>query len=849
MEKQQDALSHETAFEYDSTGSLTRKIDSLGRVTSYEKDKLGRTIASVEPSGSITRYEYNAMNQLQRVVNADGNATDYTYNATGLKLSETDPQGNITSYSYDALGRLTDVTDALGAITTYRYDGTDNVIEKSRRDSSGSSAQITTYTYDANGNRLSMTNPIGEITSYAYNELDSLVQLTDADGYVTRYSYDEMGRQIEVDYNGKFSEKFEYNTKGQLIESINQNGKSSFTYDLAGHLRTSTDTEGRKMLFSWTPSGLIQSIAYPSGEIVHYEYDAADQLTKVIGPKNSETEYSYNVNGRMKEKQTAEGIKAVYRYTALNQLESLSEYLPNGELIRSVGYRYDASGNMIAQDELNRGMERNRQYKYDQLNQLIEIKDQGKSRSYSYDDFGNRVILAEAGALPVYYEYNNANELLKKTQGNQSTKYNYDKRGNMIEEKNNDAITAVYTYDEANRLSKMEADGETTRYFYNVDGHRTKKIKGTEVIDYVLDPLDPYGNVMETYKNGAKADTLFYGNDRIGVLNGQGDFYQYGLDHLGSTVELRKNDGGKVESYQYDEFGDWLTPPSETAATEIQLAYTGHEYDRESGLHYAKARYLNTNLGRFVSEDTYEGNPAHPQSLNYYTYVENNPINYADPSGEIPIGLACLIPPVSVACAATAAAIVEGGLFILGAVGALALNDVMTAAPKEVPQTKPKTVEKPKLEVIPGGKSNTNKTEEKKTTPVPPPAPKPDQEKNKNDKKRVVLFHYTDGNGYTGILQSGVIWSTLKNNRPRDARLGQGQYFTDIAPFTMSLPDLSYELYRNRSQVNQLKFYLAIDLTGLKLRNGAPQRPHIYAHVSDYDLNVRQRIVTHGSQF
>lgn len=39
---------------------------------------------------------------------------------------------------------------------------------------------------------------------------------------------------------------------------------------------------------------------------------------------------------------------------------------------------------------------------------------------------------------------------------------------------------------------------------------------------------------------------------------------------------------------------------------------------------------------RFVSEYTYPGELHNPQSLNLYTYVQNNPLRYVDPSGYIP---------------------------------------------------------------------------------------------------------------------------------------------------------------------------------------------------------------------
>lgn len=37
-----------------------------------------------------------------------------------------------------------------------------------------------------------------------------------------------------------------------------------------------------------------------------------------------------------------------------------------------------------------------------------------------------------------------------------------------------------------------------------------------------------------------------------------------------------------------------------------------------------------------MSEDTYEGDITNPLSLNLYTYVENNPLKYVDPTGNRP---------------------------------------------------------------------------------------------------------------------------------------------------------------------------------------------------------------------
>ncbi|MEK3885841.1 polymorphic toxin-type HINT domain-containing protein, partial [Paenibacillus sp. PL2-23] len=63
------------------------------------------------------------------------------------------------------------------------------------------------------------------------------------------------------------------------------------------------------------------------------------------------------------------------------------------------------------------------------------------------------------------------------------------------------------------------------------------------------------------------------------------------------------------------------------------FGYTGLGYDYSSGLTYARARYYQPEIGRFISEDTYKGDLWNPQSQNLYGYVHNNPLKYTDPSG------------------------------------------------------------------------------------------------------------------------------------------------------------------------------------------------------------------------
>ncbi|MEK6776078.1 MAG: RHS repeat-associated core domain-containing protein, partial [bacterium] len=58
--------------------------------------------------------------------------------------------------------------------------------------------------------------------------------------------------------------------------------------------------------------------------------------------------------------------------------------------------------------------------------------------------------------------------------------------------------------------------------------------------------------------------------------------------------------------------------------------FTSRERDKESGLYFYRARYLDPRIGRFLTEDPigFEGG-----DVNLYNYVWANPLNWIDPSG------------------------------------------------------------------------------------------------------------------------------------------------------------------------------------------------------------------------
>ncbi|WP_162259196.1 RHS repeat-associated core domain-containing protein, partial [Duganella sp. Root198D2] len=70
-----------------------------------------------------------------------------------------------------------------------------------------------------------------------------------------------------------------------------------------------------------------------------------------------------------------------------------------------------------------------------------------------------------------------------------------------------------------------------------------------------------------------------------------------------------------------------------TGQSANKFGYTGHQMDAETGLVYFQARYYDPQLGRFITQDPYEGDWNTPLSLHHYLYAYGNPTVYYDLNG------------------------------------------------------------------------------------------------------------------------------------------------------------------------------------------------------------------------
>jgi RHS repeat-associated protein len=104
-------------------------------------------------------------------------------------------------------------------------------------------------------------------------------------------------------------------------------------------------------------------------------------------------------------------------------------------------------------------------------------------------------------------------------------------------------------------------------------------------------------------------------------------------DHLGSTSLLTTSSGNVVpgSATYYLPFGGYRgATPTQTIT---DRDFTGQRENLEIGLLYYNARYYAPRLGRFISADALVPDPTNPQSYNRYAYVENQPLNFNDPTG------------------------------------------------------------------------------------------------------------------------------------------------------------------------------------------------------------------------
>ena len=102
-------------------------------------------------------------------------------------------------------------------------------------------------------------------------------------------------------------------------------------------------------------------------------------------------------------------------------------------------------------------------------------------------------------------------------------------------------------------------------------------------------------------------------------------------DHLGSISVVSNSTGTVITRYTYDAWGVRVAQTG--SLTETHHGFTAHEHLDNVGLIHMNGRVYDPVLARFMSADPYVQTQDNMQSYNRYSYVWNNPLSGADPSG------------------------------------------------------------------------------------------------------------------------------------------------------------------------------------------------------------------------
>jgi RHS repeat-associated protein len=134
-----------------------------------------------------------------------------------------------------------------------------------------------------------------------------------------------------------------------------------------------------------------------------------------------------------------------------------------------------------------------------------------------------------------------------------------------------------------------------------------------------MDPIADGTTKITRTPAGTAISTLVAGAARTAITNTHGD-HVAAIDGTGNVSNTRN----------YEPYGTMTASTGSGAPT---IGYQSDWTDPSSSNVWMGARFYSPGLASFMSRDTYGGKLESPVSLNRYTYANNNPLKYFDPTG------------------------------------------------------------------------------------------------------------------------------------------------------------------------------------------------------------------------
>lgn len=302
--------------------------------------------------------------------------------------------------------------------------------------------------------------------------------------------------------------------------------------------------------------------------------------------------------------------------------------------LQDLTYTYDAVGNITQIiDASETDSYKIINFTYDDLYRLTrasttEATTTDYLRTYTYNAIGNITNKSDQGAYLYQGDSGTSYANPHAVTSLAGTSYSYDNNGNLI----SDSVW-THSWDYNNRLVQSGSASATTTYAYDHTGQRVEYSDGVNTTYY---PNRLYNIVSATTTKHIFANGMLIASIEDNSTASTTQWIH--TDHLTGSNVITDEDGNMVQLLDYYPYGEQRINQKQGDFDE-QRKFTGHEFDDETNLTYANARYYNQDIGRFLSRDPVSrDNPSQllndPQQLNTYSYSRNNPVVYVDKSGE-----------------------------------------------------------------------------------------------------------------------------------------------------------------------------------------------------------------------
>ncbi|MGB3410979.1 MAG: RHS repeat-associated core domain-containing protein [Microthrixaceae bacterium] len=330
------------------------------------------------------------------------------------------------------------------------------------------------------------------------------------------------------------------------------------------------------------------------GKVAGYEWDDDGRLTKEVLPAGKERVWDYT-DGRLSGySQTGGGID---RATTLGY-DSTGRIASETTGSQSTLYGYDVGGQLGSVDAP--GTTGDSTYTYSDTGLRETATTGGVATGYVYYPAGQLASTTPAGGTPTVYSYDPAGRRTSETTGANAKSFGYDPAGRLTTTSKNGSLTSTRTLDLAGQPETVTGSGGVTYLDWTPGGELVSVTRPGEGIATLTRPGGGTAWSSATQGTGSRA---------------------LSADIYGSTL-----DTGLAAGASYDAYGKPVTPTGATVA----VGYRGEV--SIDGLAYLRARNYDPGTGSFTTVDPVAPIPG-AAGANPYTYVNNSPLNYTDPTG------------------------------------------------------------------------------------------------------------------------------------------------------------------------------------------------------------------------